>query len=182
MALESFLNRYGQIQIIENTEKITPFYTEVCFRVLDNEFWNKCLEKLTKSFPDIYFIKRYVTKGDKFGFQWMMLIWGERDKDQLEQFCEEADNVVAMQSAKPVKQVTKETSKVPNKNDRKFHLSTKKLYNDNGVEIGEVRRVKLAGTSSDENTLNTMNHKDVPMVFQGSLEGMTSQILRRLGK
>lgn len=168
--LSNFLNRYKEIQTIPETELATPFYHEIRFRVLDNDWWLANLSKLTKAFPNVCFCKRYV-HAPTFGYLWSLILFGPREPEQLEEFCQDADTVITqtLSSSAPPK---KEEVKSPN--NRTHVISERVIYNEEGKPVGEARRIQL---NCEESKMYNFDSKKAPRVFSGgSLAQMEIQV------
>ena len=157
--LSNFLNRYPQLlSVIEGSEINTPFLNEVRLRVLDQDSWINCLKKLTKAFPNVVFSRRYQTVGDKFGFNWSVIIPGPRSKEELQSFCDEADIVVT--SVSPSTPIQTESSTDASTG---FFKGTRVLKDKEGKVDGEERIIHLPGLAGDTSRGNYTG--DAPRVF-----------------
>ena len=171
--LSTFLNRYQQIQTLPETELATPYYHEIRFRVLDNDWWIQCLQRLTKALPEVCFSKRYVNTST-FGFQWSVILFGPREREQLEEFCRDCDQIISDVSIQPVKSAPEiKTSK-----DRQHVISEKVLKDESGKVVGEVRKIQL---NCEETTMNAYDDDGAPRVFSGSASQMAKQVANAIG-
>ncbi len=116
--------------------------TEIQFRV-DSNWWTNKLEQLTRSFPEFFFTKRYITESDKFGFRWSILRIGHLE-DEMWQDIANRFRFVLLEINVPRKINTVKTS-TPNKVvqtgvDKRDNRKVSKVptYDDDGKEVGDM--------------------------------------------
>lgn len=128
------LEQVPHIEIVDIQQDLMKF--EVLFRV-DSTWWTHKLEFLTRGFPEVYFTKRYITDGDRFGFRWSILKFGQMEEDQWVELAErfgylllEAD--LPTKPKKEVKPAKKASAPQP-----KVKVLKRPIYNDNNEAVGE---------------------------------------------
>ena len=143
--LKNFLNRYANIlSVLADSEVNTPFLNEIKVRVLDQDAWIGCLKKLTRTFPDVVFCRRYSTIGGKFGFNWTVILPGPRSDEDLQQFCDDADAVVGSLDNTSYNQPTQEAP--PSK---PFYLGQENVIDENGKVTGTRTKIRLPGIEEE---------------------------------
>lgn len=79
--------------------------SEIQFQINSEEsttWWSTKLRYLTKSFLDIFFCKRYLTEGDRFGFRWSILKFGPMEEEMWKELAERF-SFVLFELQEPVK-------------------------------------------------------------------------------
>lgn len=167
--LSNFLNRYPHlVSVIEDSETNTPFLNEVKLRVSNQDAWINCLRKLTKAFPNVIFSRRYQTVGDKFGFNWSVIVPGPRTKEELQSFCDEVDVVATALIAAP-----QENTQTEERPGVEFYKGTRQLKDKQGNVIGEERIIRLPGGAEDNRSNFTGN---TPRVFPSAQGGIGAEV------
>jgi len=157
--LKNFLNRYSNIlSVLADSEVNTPFLNEIKVRVLDQDAWIGCLKKLTRTFPDVVFCRRYSTIGGKFGFNWTVILPGPRNAEDLQQFCDDADAVVGSLDNNPQ---TQQSTQEP-VDAKPFYLGQEQVLDENGKVTGMRTKIRLPGV---EETVRGDFKGDAPRVF-----------------
>jgi hypothetical protein len=168
--LSNFLNKYPNLlTVIEDSEVSTPFLTEIKIRVINQDFWINCLRRLTKTFPNVIFSRRYQTVGDKFGFNWSIIVPGPRTEEDLQNFCDEADSVLTFLEESP----STETVPTENSSDAVFYRGTRQIKDKEGKVIGEERLIRLPGGAEDNRSNFTGN---TPRVFVSTESGVGAEM------
>lgn len=142
------LEKLPNITILEVDQDIMK--TEIQFRV-DSDYWLSRLEYLTKVCPSLMFVKRYLTREERFGFRWAIILIGNLENEQWEELAAQFNfvlfemgiSVKPKTPAKPkvaaVKQPIVKRPAISKKvEDPKVKVVHKKLYDENHEEIGEA--------------------------------------------
>ena len=124
--------------------------TEIQFQV-DSTYWLSRLEYLTKACPSLLFVKRYLTREEKFGFRWAIIMLGNLELEQWEDLAAQFNfilfemgisvkpKVVQKASVTPIKRPIVKTAAVVKKVEApKVNVRHRKLYDEENNEVGEA--------------------------------------------
>lgn len=145
-ALLEVLEKLPNVTILDADQDIMK--TEIQFSV-DSDYWLSRLPYLTKVCPSLLFVKRYLTREEKFGFRWAIIQLGNLEKEQWDDLAEQFNfvlfemgiSVKPKVATKPSLPATKKpiikTAAVAKKTEiPKVKVQQKKLYDEANNEIG----------------------------------------------